>query len=459
MTPDLGKILIVDDDQDVLIAAKLLLKRYATAIHTECDPRKIPELLQKETYHIILLDLNFQNQATDGSEGFYWLAQILDQDPSAVVIIVTAYGDVELAVRAIKEGAIDFVQKPWQNEKLIATLSTATKLRRSRLEVKQLRLKQIQLSEEIDKPFSYLLGTSSSMQEIFSLIEKVGPSDANVLVQGENGTGKELVARALYKSSSRANQVFLKVDVGSLSQTLFESELFGHVRGAFTDAREDRVGRFEISSGGTVFLDEISNLALPLQSKLLSVLENQTITRVGSNNEISIDIRTISASNKPLEEMVVKNEFREDLLYRINTVEIQIPPLRDRPKDIPILLTHFLNLYCKRYEKRAKTFDSGMLDKLTRYPWPGNVRELRHAAERAVIMSDRLILKASDILLPGGAPREVRSLTFPDYNLESVEKEVIQKAMQKHDGNVSLAANELGLTRTTLYRRLKRYGI
>lgn len=459
MPPTLGKLLVVDDNPDVLTAARLLLKQHAQAVHTESRPGSIPDLLENGSYDIILLDMNFDRDATSGSEGFQWLQRILEIDPGAVVILMTAYGDVEVAVRAIKEGATDFVLKPWQNEKLLATLSSAMRLRSSRVEIDRLRDRQKGLAEALEGPFYDLLGVSPSMRQVFQLIERVAETDANVLILGENGTGKELVARALHKRSTRQDEAFVSVDMGAISETLFESELFGHVKGAFTDARQDRVGRFEIAHGGTLFLDEIGNLPLPLQPKLLAVLERRQLTRVGSNQPIPIDVRLVCASNMPLHDLISQNAFREDLLYRINTVEIHLPPLRERTEDISLLADDFLASYARKYGKSIEGIAPAAMDKLTRYRWPGNVRELRHAVERAVIMSDGATLQPDDFLLSPMTSVEGDGLSFTDYNLESVEKTVIRKAIEKHDGNISHAARELGLTRGALYRRLEKYGL
>jgi two-component system, NtrC family, response regulator HydG len=352
MAPKNGRVLIVDDNADVLFALKLLLKPYVETVATETNPDRIPSLLEKENYDVILLDMNFTKDAISGQEGYYWLEKILKIDPQAVVLLITAYGDVEKSVKAIKAGATDFVLKPWQNEKLLATVSSAIKLRQSRNEVADLKTKQQEIGHIIDQPFTDFIGTSPGMLKVFNTIKKVAATDANVLILGENGTGKELVARALHRHSARVNEPFVSVDLGALSETLFESELFGHVKGAFTDAKADRPGRFEVASGGTLFLDEIGNLSMPFQSKLLTVLERREVTRVGANKPKPIDIRLISATNMPLRQMVVDDAFRQDLLYRINTVEIELPPLRDRLDDIPVLADHFLNLFQKKYKKK-----------------------------------------------------------------------------------------------------------
>ncbi|MFQ5639020.1 MAG: sigma-54-dependent transcriptional regulator [bacterium] len=453
-----GKILIVDDDEDVLLAARLFLKKHFQMIHTEKDPSALPALLKNQSYDVILLDMNFAKGASSGKEGFHWLNKILEIDHAAVVVMITAYGDVQLAVRAIKEGAMDFVLKPWQNEKLLATLSAAMNLRKSKVEVDNLRSHQRQLKAALAQPEHDFIGQCAAMQKVFATIEKVAKTDANVLITGENGTGKELVAVELHRQSLRANELFVSVDMGAITETLFESELFGHVKGAFTDAREDRAGRFEIASGGTLFLDEIGNLSLPLQAKLLTTLQSRQVTRVGSNISKSFDIRLICATNKPIHQMVAENKFRQDLLYRINTVEIQLPPLRERQEDIPLLLNFFLELYSKKYQKQTKRFNTAVLKKLQNYHWPGNVRELQHAVERAVIMSDSNVLQPFDFFFTPTAQQQ-DGLVFDRYNLEVVEKVVIQKTLTKHSGNISKAARELGLTRTSLYRRLEKYGL
>ncbi|UCC41471.1 MAG: sigma-54-dependent Fis family transcriptional regulator [Candidatus Aminicenantes bacterium] len=453
-----AKILIIDDDEDILHAARLFLKKHFTSVHAEKEPDKIPSLLKNESYNVVLLDMNFATGATSGQEGFHWLNKILEIEPSMVVVLITAYGDVEMAVRAIKEGATDYVLKPWQNEKLLATVSAGLNLHKTRLEANSLRSRQKLLSADLDQPFHDFVGQSNAMQTVFSTTQKVAKTDANVLILGENGTGKELVARELHRQSHRADEVFISVDMGALSETLFESELFGHVKGAYTDAKEDRAGRFEVASGGTLFLDEIGNLSLPLQAKLLSVMESRKVTRLGSNKPIEIDVRLICATNMPIHEMVTENKFRQDLLYRINTVEIHTPPLRERPEDIPLLVNHFLKIYCKKYNKPLKKVNAATLKKLEKYQWPGNVRELQHALERSIIMSDSNVLQPSDFFFPSPESKE-DGLVFEDFNLEEIEKLIIRKTITKHGGNISHAAKELGLSRTSLYRRLEKYGL
>jgi len=453
-----GKILIIDDDEDILQAARMLLKQHVIYVHTEKTPEVLPSLLKNETYDVIFLDMNFAKGATSGKEGFYWLDKIHEIDPNAVVILITAFGDVDMAVRAIQEGASNFILKPWQNERLIATLTTAMSLRQTRTEATKFKSKQQLLSADLDQPFHDFIGKSSAMVAVFDAIQKVAKTEANVLILGENGTGKELVARDLHRHSSRGEEVFINVDMGALSETLFESELFGHVKGAFTDAKNDRAGRFEIASGGTLFLDEIGNLPLTLQAKLLTVIENRKVTRLGSNKPIEVDVRLICATNMPIHEMVAENKFRQDLLYRINTVEIRIPPLKERIGDIPPLVDHFLKIYCKKYNKPLRRISSATQKRLEKYHWPGNVRELQHAIERAIIMSDSQVMQPNDFFFPAQEQKE-DSLNFEEYNLEEIEKLVIHRAISKHGGNITHAADELGLSRASLYRRLEKYGL
>jgi DNA-binding NtrC family response regulator len=458
MTKKNTKVLIVDDNEDVLVAARLLLKPYASVIETEKNPKQLPELLKKNSYDVIFLDMNFTQDMTSGKEGFYWLNEILKIDPTVVIILITAYGDVETAVKAIKEGATDFVLKPWQNEKFLATYSTALKLRESKLEISNLRSQQKYLSDDLDKRFHDLVGISDPIQNVFRTIEKVAKTDANVLILGENGTGKELVARALHRQSIRANKVFINVDMGALTSTLFESELFGHVKGAFTDAKEERVGRFEAASDGTLFLDEVGNIPLELQAKLLTILQNRNVARVGSNTYRPIDIRLICATNHSIYEMVKEGKFRQDLLYRINTVEIRIPPLRERKEDIPLLTEYFFEIFRKKYNKPNITIPTGTIKRFENYQWPGNVRELQHAIERGVIMSESDELQPSDFFFTSSANKD-ETFVLNDYNLENVEKAVIQKVLREHNGNITKAAKELGLTRTSLYRRMEKFGL
>ncbi|MCL4511457.1 MAG: sigma-54 dependent transcriptional regulator [Bacteroidetes bacterium] len=454
----MNKLLIIDDDEDILYSARLLLKQHYSIVRIEKDPAQIPSILKDEHYDVILLDMNFSGDATTGTEGFNWLKKILALDPTAVVVLITAYGNIEMAVKAIKEGATDFVLKPWQNEKLLATVSSAMKLSESKQEIEDLRSKQKQLTNDLDSQFQEIIGASEGMKRVFATIQKVAKTDANVLILGENGTGKELVARAIHRQSHRNKQIFLSVDVGALSENLFESELFGYVKGAFTDAKEDRPGRFEIASGGTLFLDEIANLTPNLQVKLLAAIQNRQVTRLGSSVPKPIDIRLICATNLPLEELTSENRFRQDLLYRINTVEIKLPPLRERAEDIPLLSDHFLQMYCKKYNKPSKKISAQALSKLQNYHWPGNVRELQHTIERVVIMSETETLQLGDFYFSSHDSKE-ENLGINSFQLEQAEKMLIIKAVSKHGGNLTKAAKELGITRASLYRRLEKYGL
>ncbi len=458
MAEKTGKILAVDDNEDILFALRMLLKQHVERIVTLNSPDQIPIVLNHEKFDVILLDMNFTKDAISGQEGFDWLGKILEIDPEAVVVFITAYGDAEKAVKAIKMGATDFILKPWQNEKLLATVSSAIKLRRSKLEADELRVKQKEMSAVMDQPFTDFIGNSEQMQQVFTTIKKVAQTDANVLILGENGTGKELVARALHRNSLRRDEVFISVDLGSISETLFESELFGHEKGAFTDAKKEKPGRFEIASGGTLFLDEVGNLSLPLQTKLLTAIERREVTRVGANKPIPVDVRLICATNNDVYDMVSNNLFRQDLLYRINTVEIHLPPLRERNDDIALLANHFLKIFSKKYKKNIKGINTAAINKLMHYSWPGNVRELQHAIERAVIMTDTQILEPDSFIL--SPPRKKSGeLDFDTYNLEEIEKKVIEKVLKLNQGNITQAAHELGLTRTSLYRRMEKYGL
>ncbi|WP_194774427.1 sigma-54-dependent transcriptional regulator [Pararhodonellum marinum] len=455
----LGKILIVDDNEDLLFAAKMLLKKHAKEVSIEKDPRRIPFLVNNNSYDVILLDMNFTEDTTSGKEGFHWLKQIKEIDPKAVVILITAFGDVEMAVQALKEGATDFILKPWQNEKLLATLSAAVKLKESYNEVDRLSKKSRQLQSDLKKPFTDIIGQSASMKNIFSIIDKVAQTDANILILGENGTGKELIARAIHDRSHRKDEIFVGVDMGAITESLFESELFGHKKGSYTDAKEDRAGRFEVADKGTLFLDEIGNLSMPLQSKLLTVLQKREVTRIGTNKSIPVDIRLICATNMSVHDMVMDNTFRQDLLYRINTVEIFLPPLRERQDDITLLANHFLKVYSQKYRKEIKAFKPAAIQLLQHYAWPGNIRELQHAIERAIIMSEGNELDSRDFFFLSAKPAQDKISNNATLNLDEVEKNVIQKAIDKNGGNISKAAKELGLTRASLYRRLEKYGL
>ena len=452
-----SRVLIVDDSDDILQAARLLLKQHFAAIETLNDPSRLAGLVRTGAFDILLLDMNFAPGADDGAEGLKRLAEVLKIDPQAVVVLLTAHSGVDLAVQAMKQGAADFVAKPWDNERLVATLLAAANLRRSRMEATELRQRNRGLAAATHTE-SDMIGTSAAMVRVFDTIRRAAPTDANVLVLGENGTGKELVARELHRHSRRAAEVFLRIDLGAVSPQLFESELFGHRRGAFTDAREDRIGLFRAATGGTLFLDEIGNVPLHLQSKLLTALERREVVPVGSNRPEPIDVRLICATNLTTDQLADPNVFRRDLLYRINTVEIVLAPLRERPEDIPLLLEHFIALYAQKYNFPAKRLSADALDRLMSYAWPGNVRALRHAAERAVILSDSTLLEFADFSL--AASRPGASSASPEApRLDAVEKGAIARALEDHQGNISRAAQSLGLTRASLYRRMAKHGL
>jgi two-component system, NtrC family, response regulator HydG len=451
-------VLIIDDNEDVLWALRLLLKENNYEVTVNKDPAVIPSLMNNGNFDIIILDMNFAKEITDGREGLYWLKRILGIDPNAIVILITAFGDVELAVNAIKEGASDFILKPWQNEKLLSTLSISMNLRNSLIEVDRLKSQQKQLINDIDTRFHEIIGESKAMKDILAMVTKVAKTDANVLILGENGTGKELIARALHRNSARNGMIFSSVDMGSIPETLFESELFGHVKGAFTDARESKTGRFENASGGTLFLDEIGNLNMQMQSKLLNVLETREIYPVGSGKPKKIDVRLLCATNVDIHEMVMEKKFRQDLLYRINTIEINIPPLRERREDIPLLFEHFSIIYFHKYKIKPKRVPHDVIRSLMEYPWPGNIRELKHSVERSIIMSDSDEFKITDFMAQKNTgPSGI--INPGENNLNSMERKMIVKVILKNNGNISLSAEELGLTRAALYRRIEKYDI
>ncbi|HLP73188.1 MAG TPA: sigma-54 dependent transcriptional regulator [Bacteroidales bacterium] len=443
-------ILVIDDDADVLTAVKLLLKTEVQKVITEKNPENIPSLIASGSFDIVLLDMNFNAAINTGNEGLYWLKRIKELKPGISVIMITAYGDIDLAVRSLKEGAYDFVVKPWHNEKLLATIrDIATQKSQKSSPGKRT------LSDSTD-----MVGKSEAMLDIFAKIDKIAPTDANILILGENGTGKDLIAREIHEKSLRAGKAFVKVDIGALTESLFESELFGHKKGAFTDAREDRAGRFEAASGGTLFLDEIGNISLQQQAKLLSALQNRQITRLGSNQNIPVDIRLICATNVPMNELANENHFRKDLIYRINTVEVIVPPLRKRKEDIVLLCDHFLRIYSEKYLKNNVSLSQSALQKLMNYNFPGNIRELQYIIERAIIMSDNEKLDAEDLIF---SPIEYSDQNVTDLSgetsLSNIEKNTIVRVIEKHNGNISKAAKELGITRTTLYRKLGKYEI
>lgn len=448
-----ASILVIDDDIDVLTAVRLLLKTEVQQVVTEKNPENIPSLLTSGSFDLVLLDMNFNASINTGNEGLYWLKRIKELRPGIAVIMITAYGDIDLAVRSLKDGASDFIVKPWHNEKLLSTITDILK--------KKTQQASSGNYQPINKNYNPdLLGSSDAMLAIFAKIDKIAPTDANILILGENGTGKDLIAKAIYEKSLRNKQPYIKVDIGSLTETLFESELFGHKKGAFTDAKDDRIGRFEAANGGTLFLDEIGNISLQQQAKLLTALQNRQITRLGSNQSTPVDIRLICATNLPLNELANENRFRKDLIYRINTVEIIVPPLRQRKEDIALLIEHFAKIYATKYFKTDISFSAAAIQKLEQYHFPGNVRELQYIIERVIIMADSNVVEPDDLIF---SPIESSNQNTSDENdetkLSTLEKNTILRVIEKNNGNITKAAKELGLTRTALYRRLSKYEI
>ncbi|MFD1819832.1 DNA-binding transcriptional response regulator, NtrC family, contains REC, AAA-type ATPase, and a Fis-type DNA-binding domains [Pseudarcicella hirudinis] len=456
-----AKVLVVDDDVDVLLAVKMLLRPEVKEIVTEKNPEKIPGLLSQTSFDLILLDMNFKSSLNTGNEGIFWLRKIREADKNVAVIMITAYGDIDLAVRSVKEGANDFVLKPWRNEKLLFTMEEAIERSVNNQDTKGKGQKSDnkKSSKSSKNDLNTILGESEVMQEIFYKIGKIAPTDANILIMGENGTGKGEIARMIHQKSYRSEQPFVNVDLGALTESLFESELFGHKKGAFTDAREDRAGRFEAASNGTLFLDEIGNITLPQQAKLLTVLQNREVVRVGTNNPIPIDIRLISATNSKIYEMATENRFRKDLIYRLNTIEIHLPPLRERGEDVIVLAEFFAGNYAAKYNKANLFIDEKAKEKIRKYAFPGNIRELQHCLERAAIMAESDVITARDLDFSSSIEGP-KIIDVPvSLKIEEIEKNTILKAIEKHDGNITKAAKELGITRTALYRRLGKYEI
>jgi len=448
-----AKILVIDDNKSVLSALEILLQFEYKTVKTISNPYQISSFPDLEDFDIVLLDMNFSAGVNTGNEGLFWLREIQKKAPQISVIIMTAYGAVDLAVKALKEGAADFVLKPWNNDKLLATVKSAYELRKSRKEINKLKQKEDNLKQHINQNKNYIIGNSQALNSVLKLVGKVAKTDVNVLVTGENGTGKELIARELHKLSGRQNEVFISVDMGSISENLFESELFGHLKGSFTDAKDDRAGKFEAASGGTLFLDEIGNLSLQTQAKLLSAIQNKTIVRVGSNKRIPVDIRLICATNENLDKMVADGLFREDLLYRINTISIEVPPLRERGEDILVLADFYLKKFTLKYGKPGLRINQPAQEKLMTYAWPGNVRELLHTIERAVILCEENVLKPEDFLLN---VRTSISVDSGPETLEEMELLMITNALNQNDGNYSAAADQLGISRQTLYNKMKK---
>ena len=453
MSAQRGNILVVDDNKSILSALEILLAPEFGEVTAIASPNQIPSELRRKDYNLVILDMNFSAGTNTGNEGIYWLGKIRESNPDISVIMITAYGDVDTAVRALKAGASDFVLKPWDNEKLLATLRLALQLNLSRKEVKNLKEREHELKKEINRDQRHIIGSSPEIINVLNIVKKVAKTDANILITGENGTGKELIAQEIHRLSNRSSELLVTVDMGAITETLFESELFGHVKGAFTDARENRQGKFEIAHRGTLFLDEIGNLSFHLQSKLLTAIENRQISRVGSNQVIPTDIRLICATNKNLEEMVKEGLFREDLLYRMNTIQIELPPLRQRGNDIIILSEFFLRMYTRKYNKPEMRFNKHAIDKMTEYSWPGNIRELQNTIEKSVILSDSAVIKPEDLYLrPAQEIKNPGSFT----TLEEMEMAMIRLALDKNNGNFTAAAEQLGITRQTLYNRIKK---
>jgi DNA-binding NtrC family response regulator len=450
-----GNILIVDDNKSILSALEIFLTPEFQTVTTLSDPNQIPTELRKKDYNLVILDMNFNAGINTGNEGIYWLGRIKESNPEISVVMITAYGDIELTVKALKLGATDFFLKPWDNNKLLATLKSALQLNWSKKEVSQLKEKEKGLKTEINREQKFIVGSSPQLMQMLNMVRKVAKTDANVLITGENGTGKELIAHEIHRLSNRAQEVMVSVDMGAITETLFESELFGHVKGAFTDARENRPGKFEVADKGSLFLDEIGNLSFHLQAKLLAAIQNRQISRIGSNQTIPVDIRLICATNKNLENMVHEGLFREDLLYRINTIQIEVPPLRERGNDVLVLAEFFLKKYGGKYNKPSLKINQQAQDKLLKYAWPGNIRELQHTIEKAVILSEGNVLKAEDFFM-----RPILSgiTTETELTLEEMEKRMINLAIEKSNGNLSAAAEKLGITRQTLYNKIKKSG-
>jgi len=451
-----GSLLIVDDNKNVLSALRILLSNYFENVYCISSPNTLLTNLRKYSPDIVLLDMNYSAGINTGNEGLFWLSEVKKYDPDIPVVLFTAYADIDLAVRALKEGASDFVVKPWENAKLLATLQAAMSLHQSKVEIKKLKEKQGVLNSELNKDNNLCWGKSAVMQELLNIVERVALTDANILITGENGTGKEVIARKIHNLSRRKNESLVTVDMGAITETLFESELFGHTKGAFTDAKADRAGKFEAADKGTLFLDEIGNLGYTLQAKLLTALQSRKVVRVGSNTPVPVDIRLICATNKDLFKSVEEGTFREDLLYRINTIQIEVPPLRERKADIPMLANFFLSRFIKKYEKPDIYLGTDAIRKLESYSWPGNVRELEHAIEKAVILGVDKELKAEDFYMRSV---ENRDAVLEVTTLEEMEKVLIEKAIKKYDNNISAIANELGISRPTLYSKMKKYGL
>ena len=447
---------IVDDDPDIALAARLALRTMFKEIATLPSPQQLPEFIRTRSPDAILLDLNFERAATDGSEGLDYLGRVMSTDPEAAVVIITAHSAVSVAVEAIKRGASDFVAKPWANERLAATVRSAATLRRTKLDARQERGRTSELAHNGEMP---LLGVSEAMERVRMLIDRAAPTDANVLILGENGTGKEIVAREIHRKSRRGELPLVSIDLGATAEGLFEAELFGHTKGAFTGATGERIGRLKAADRSTLFLDEVGNLPLHLQPKLLTALEQREVVPVGSNRRVPIDVRVIAATNMSTERLANESRFRQDLLFRLNTIEVHLPPLRSRRADVPLLLDHYLRMYERKYDRPERSVPDDLMDALVKHDWPGNVRALRHAAERAVILADATTYRLDDFPLPSRPEGSAIPLTAGTLNLDQLERQMIERALRMHHFNISLAATELGLSRGALYRRMEKHGL
>jgi DNA-binding NtrC family response regulator len=452
-----GAVLVVDDNEELLIAYEIFLSPHFRSIKTLSNPNAIPSAIHSQVYDVILLDMNFSAGINTGNEGFFWMKKLLEIDPDVSIILITAYGDVEQAIRAIREGATDFVLKSWDREKILSTILAACQLRRSKTEIRNLKSKQQHLINHSNRDFDFCKGKNQVIQELLRTVAKVAPTDANILILGENGTGKEVLAREIHAKSMRSSELFVSIDVGSISESVFESELFGHVKGSFTDAVEDKPGRIEIASGGTLFLDEIGNLPLSLQAKLLSVIEKRELTRVGSVHSIPVDVRLICATNANLYQLCEDGRFREDLLFRINNIQLELPPLRERPEDIPPLVHFFIQKFALKYNKPGLNVSRHAMHQLSKYVWKGNIRELRNLVEKAVLLSEGSVLKPADFVIGTGIRNTQKQVR--EFNLEDQEKMLIMKALNTFGNNKKLTAKELGINRTTLYNKMRKHGL
>ncbi|MFC2125540.1 sigma-54-dependent transcriptional regulator [Bacteroidota bacterium] len=456
MQKNQGSILIIDDNREFLIAMKLMLSEYFEVVETISRPDKVPELIKNTSFDVIVLDMNFQAGINTGNEGFYWMTQLKESDPDATIVFITAFGDIDLAIESLKKGAADFIQKSWDEKKILSTILSSYNQSLAKKKINDLQIKKSHLHEKEDEGFRVCRTESPAMNRIYDMVKKVAVTDANVLITGESGTGKEVIAREIHRQSSRNKEVFVSVDLGVIPEKLFESELFGHVKGAFTDARDDKPGRIEIANGGTLFLDEIGNLPLNQQPKLLHVLQERCITRVGDHRKRKVDFRLIAATNMDLENMVSQGLFREDLLYRIKTVEISLPSLRERPEDISVLADYFMNEYKIKYNKPKLNLSVAAIKKMQKFPWTGNVRELQHLIEKAVILSESISITPED-MDSSKLPVPVQDDKMANYNIAEHEKTLIRKALEQFNWNMSMTSKELGINRSTLYEKIKKY--